>query len=246
MLGLYGGILAGDIVVVVVELPIGAGKKDRQPSSELISPWAFKQGWKEHIRAVESSMQAKSVGVEKARQFKIKKQEQVIPKKKPQGIQTQKREKAARPDPVNRLEANKQNVEGVRRTAKVDRGIQKPPSEKSLPQRAPKPVRKSDPRLEARRTQTQNPLEAVNAKQKRKAIESRVEKSMVAAEKQNRVDAQLAKEADFKRRKTALVNMEFMKEAQAKTQAVEAIRKKEMQKRMKKVRAAKKRKAKKK
>ena len=246
LIWLYGGIALGELVAVVVTEQIGGGKHGQYPPQPLISPRDFRRGWKEHVSSVEKEILAKSVGVEEARQFKIQKDERVAPKKKSKGIQTQKREKAARPDPVNRLEANKQNVDSVRRTTKVDRGIQKPPSEKTLPKRAPKPVRKTSDQLEARRSPAQNPLEAVNAKQKRKAIESRVEKGMVAAEKQERVDAQLAKEAAFKRRKTALVNMEFMKEAQAKKRAVEAVQKKAAQKRMKKVRAAKKRKAKKK
>ncbi len=241
LLWLYPG---NPVASVVTER--GRGKEQLFPERKMVSPLEYRRGWKEHIHAVEQSMLAKSVGVEKARKFEVPKHEPAAPKRKTKGIQTPRREKAARPDPVNRLEANREKVDAARRTARVDRGIQKPPSEKSLPRRAPQPVRRTDSRLEKLRGQSQNPLEKINAQQKRKAIESRVEKGMIAAEKQDRVDAQMAKEAAFKRRKSALVNLEFAKEAQAKKQAVEDARNKQRAKALRKARAAKKRKAKKK
>ncbi len=192
-LGLFGAGVAAP--APAVSAPVGAGKKDRQPSRKPISPLEYVPGWQEKIRAAEKDMWA------------------------------QQRDKLD----FNRPESQKIEIQ---------------PGERRIKRPQKRVVRRTNEKLDALRGNRQNPLDAVNVAQKRRAIESRVEKSMVAAEKQERVDAQLAKEADFKRRKTALVNMEFMKEAQAKKQAVEAIRKKEMQKRMKKVRAAKKRKKK--
>ena len=213
---------------VVAVVTIGAGKKDNQPTSELISPLDYRRGWKEHVRAVEQTMWAKQSGVEQARKVKVQ-EERIAPKQKPKGIQTPKRERAVRPDSVNRLESNREEVDSVRRTANLDRGIQKPPSEKSLPPKraSSRVVRKPIGRLEELRQQRQSELQQKNVAEVRRTAEKKIEQEIAADEKarlgiiDNLLSEELAASriAQSKRRKTSLVNLELAREAKKKARA---------------------------
>ncbi len=247
LLGLYGGILAGEPIAPVVELPIGAGKKDNQPTSELISPLDYRRGWKEHIRAAEQTMWDKQRGVEKARKFDVPRHEPEAPKRKPKGIQTPERERTPKPEPVNRLETNRPE----QKTLEIQ------PSEKQIVRPKKRTIRRTDERLVAANEKASEVREENRFQAHLKATEGLVKSENIKEEKRQRIaekdigytPTQIKRDRAnrkklYEQRTSNMVNLEKAKRERAKIQAVEEVNRKEMLKRMKKVRAAKKRKKK--
>ena len=251
LLGLYGGILAGEAPEeeVVIELPIGGGKHAHYPPQPTISPLDYRRGWKEHVRDVEQGIQAKQIGVEQARKFDVPKHEQLTPEKTLQGIQTPKREKAPQPEPVNRLETNRPE----QKTLEIG------PSETQIKRPKKRIIRRTDERLEAASNKAAEVREENRFKAHIRATRDIAKKDNQEEEKRQRtaekdigytptqIKRDRANRAQtYQKREDFTVNLEKGRIAQAKLQAVEEVQRKEMLKRLKKARAAKKRKAKKK
>lgn len=229
----------------------GRGEEEFFPRKEMVSPLDYRRGWKEHIRAAEASMWAKQRGVEEARKFKITKQEREIKVHKSQGVQTPKREKSQKPEPVNRLEVTRKEQQESHQTLEIQ------PSEKRIVRPDKRTVRRTDERLEASNKRATEVREENRFQAHLKATEGLVKSQNVKEEKRQREaekdigykPTQIKRDrADraklYEQRTQALVNLEKAKRAKVQLQDVEALRQKQRLAALKKARAAKKRKKK--
>lgn len=218
---------APEIEAVAVAVGHKGTKKKREPRLKPISMAERRREWRAHISAAEQRMQDVHTDAGRARREAVESERQTE--------SVEARRAKTRTHKQRGLEVQKPEFER-----------QEQP--KGIPPRQPKKTLKHIPtaeeRLKANRDVLEGRAQKAAAQEKRAVLEERIEQQMVSAEKRERQGALLAKQAAWDRKKTALVNMEFMKEAKAKKQAVEDARNKQRAKALRKARAAKKRKKK--
>ena len=202
----------------IIAVAVGTGKWKKKGKPRLPDPISFRkrqQEWKAHVAEAEVRMSQIHTDAGKARR---------------EAIESERPKESVESQRARTRQHKKPGLEIQRPEGLSDRKAPPPPQ-------PPRPVSpKPPPPVEP----SEDPVAARVREIKRQSVEKRVEKSMLADEKRIRTEEIEARE----RRKRALINLEFAKEAQAKKQAVEDARNKQRGKALQKARAAKKRKAK--